>query len=188
MDQGPYNGDGCRPAYYTAFERNALGWIDLKVLDSPSNVTLPDISNNEAYIIPTMIDTEFFLLENRQQRGWDTDVPGHGLLVWHIDFDKTVFNLNNVNNDETHQYVDIVEASNAPNSSSSYAQSRYTFPGPNKLKKSITPKTTPCLQPWIGPAIDMYITKINEVSVQESNDITFEVDAVSYTHLRAHET
>ena len=103
MDQGPYNGDGCRPAYYTAFERNALGWIDLKVLDSPSNVTLPDISNNEAYIIPTMIDTEFFLLENRQQRGWDTDVPGHGLLVWHIDFDKTVFNLNNVNNDETHQ-------------------------------------------------------------------------------------
>ena len=176
MDQGPYNGDGCRPAYYTAFERNALGWIDLKVLDSPSNVTLPDISNNEAYIIPTMIDTEFFLLENRQQRGWDTDVPGHGLLVWHIDFDKTVFNLNNVNNDETHQYVDIVEASNAPNSSSSYAQSRYTFPGPNKLKKSITPKTTPCLQPWIGPAIDMYITKINEVSVQESNDITFEVD------------
>jgi hypothetical protein len=26
-----------------------------------------------------------FLLENRQQKGFDTPLPGHGLLVWHID-------------------------------------------------------------------------------------------------------
>ncbi len=173
MDQGPYNGDGCCPPYYSAYERNALGWIDLKLVDGPMSVVMPAISENEAYLIPTKRNHEFFLLENRQRNGWDAEVPGHGMLVWHVDYDFTVFNRNNVNNDETHQYVDIVERKMNPNSSSAIIQATYPFPGSSiPYTRSIKPTTKPNLQPWVGPAIDLEITDIRE----SSGNVTFNVN------------
>lgn len=53
---------------------------------------------------------EFFLFENRQKTGWDAYIPGHGMLVWHVEYDPDVWNLNTVNNRPSHQYVDIEEA------------------------------------------------------------------------------
>lgn len=173
MDQGPYNGNGCRPPYYTAYERNALGWIDLTPMESGTSVELPSIVENQAYIIPCLRETEFFLFENRQKTGWDTSVPGHGMLVWHVDYDSDVFYRNNVNNDEDHQYVDIIEASGVANSSSTTAQSKYTFPGSlGNRHRSITPTTEPNLQPWVGPTISTEITNIYETN----GLITFDVD------------
>lgn len=39
---------------------------------------LNSVGSNEACIIPTGDDNEFFLLENRQQTGWDKYIP-----AWH---------------------------------------------------------------------------------------------------------
>ena len=173
MDQGPYNGDGCRPPYYSSYERNALGWIDLLLLeDAPASIQLPAISENVAYLIPTVRTNEFYLLENRQQTGWDTTVPGHGMLVWHVDFDQTVFNRNNVNNDENHQYVDIVERRQNPNSGSKSIQATYPFPGSGiPFNRKITPTSKPNLTPWFGPVINHEITNIYE----REGIITFDV-------------
>ena len=55
-------------------------------------------------------DNEYFILENRQQRGWDAYLPGHGMLMWHIDMDEEAWMNNMVNIDPSHQRVDIVEA------------------------------------------------------------------------------
>ena len=35
-----------------------------------------------------MRGSEYFLVENRQQTGYDTLIPGGGLLVWHVDDDQ----------------------------------------------------------------------------------------------------
>ncbi len=171
LDYGPYNNNGRTPPAYSAFERNALGWNEPHVLDGPASVSLAHIAeSNESYLIPTEKTNEFFLLENRQQTGWDTYIPGHGMLIWHIDYNKSVWMDNAVNNTRSHQYVDIVEAGGSANSQSSSVMRSYTFPG-SKNVTSFTSTTTPALKSWAGKAIDLPVTGIKE----SAGVITFDV-------------
>ena len=171
MDYGPYNNDGNTPPNYSAFERNAMGWLDLKVLDGPESVVLDPIHvSNEAALIQTENKEEFFLLENRQQEGWDKYIPYHGMLVWHIDFNQNIWDQNIVNNNRQHQYVDIEEANTTPNTNSVYAMRGYPFPGTSR-KTSFTSTTSPALKSWANKGIDMPITDINETD----GIITFDV-------------
>ena len=164
LDYGPYNNNGRTPPAYSAFERNALGWNEPVVLDGPASVSLEHIlDSNTSYLIPTEKDTEFFLLENRQQTGWDEFIPGHGMLVWHIDYEPSLWRENSVNNTRSHQYVDIVEACGSANSNSTTTMRGYPFPG-SRSKTSFTSATTPALKSWAGNAIDMPITNIKETS------------------------
>ena len=55
-------------------------------------------------------DKEYFIIENRQQKDWDTFLPGHGILVWHIEENQHSWDINKPNFDQNHQMVDIVEA------------------------------------------------------------------------------
>ncbi len=160
LDHGSYNGDGHVPPLYTAFERLSMGWMEPTVLTGPDDITLNPIVENKAYLIPTENDNEFFLLENRQQEGFDKDIPGHGMLVWHIDYDDTKWQANEVNNTSSHQCVDIEEADN---SQSSYKTSRSgeTFPGARK-KTSFTDATSPNMRSWEGTALNMPLTEIAE--------------------------
>lgn len=69
LDMGNYNNNSRTPAAYGAFERNALGWNEPRVLDGPADIELEHIlGSNESCLIPTEKDTEFFLLENRQKK------------------------------------------------------------------------------------------------------------------------
>lgn len=135
MDYGCYLNDGLTPPAYNIYERNALGWIDLDdLLDCNGLLSLGNISDtNAGAIVHTDSPDEFFLLENRQQTGWDAYLPGHGLLIWHIDYNQSVFESNNVNNTYAHQYVDIVEASGVANNISAAALAAYSFPGTKKI-------------------------------------------------------
>ena len=161
LDYGPYNNNGRTPPAYSAFERNAMGWLDPIVLDGPESVALEEIQkSNTCYLIPTEKTTEFFLLENRQLTGWDEYIPWHGMLIWHVDFVQSVWDNNEVNNTQNHQYVDIVEASGAP---SSFDKTGYPFPG-GKNVTSFTSTTNPALKSWAGKAIDLPITEIAETN------------------------
>ena len=167
LDYGPYNNDGCTPPLYGAFERYALGWMSPRVLDAATDVTLNPIGENEACMIPTSDSNEFFLLENRQQTGWDTYIPGHGMLVWHVLYDSGVWNKNEVNNDENKQYVDIEEADGKQTESTRAGDA---FPGTSG-KTSFTDTTKPSMKTWKGKSLNMPLTEIAE------NDgvITFKV-------------
>lgn len=174
MDYGPYNNEGCTPPNYGAFERNALGWTDPILIKGNMTITLDEIQNNRCAIIPTEVETEFFLLENRQNNGWDSYVPGHGLMVWHIDYVPSVFQRNNVNNTSSHQYVDILEAGGVANANSWATMASYPFPG-TKNVTSLTSETKPALVSWGGKAIDLPITDI----VEEEGMVTFNVNGGS---------
>lgn len=174
MDYGPYNNDGRTPPTYSIFERNAMGWIDPLVLDpSPRSIELKHIEeSNEGCIIPVPGESEeFFLLENRQQNGWDTYLPGHGMLIWHIDYDSKVWYNNSVNNTKSHQYVDIEEANNNPSGANATAIRNWAFPGTAGNYTSFTDDTKPSMKAWSGARLDTPLTNITETS----GVITFDV-------------
>ena len=117
MDRASYNNNGNTPAAFSAYERACLGWLDLTVLNSGVDTlnVLPDLNDsNKAYVVPVggTNDQEYFIMENRQQKGWDKFIPGHGMLLWHIDYDAKAWEKNELNITGTHQRVDIVEADN----------------------------------------------------------------------------
>lgn len=104
MDQGSYNGDGFVPSGYTSYDKYCIGWIEPVELTSAQEVknmqALTDA--DDVYIIknPAHPD-EYYLLENRQQRGWDANTPTKGMLILHVDYDSDIwfFNLVNSNSD-----------------------------------------------------------------------------------------
>jgi M6 family metalloprotease-like protein len=193
LDYGPYNNDGRTPPRYGAYERNAMGWIEPTVLSEPASVTLNDIGTTaEAYMVLTSKSSEFFLFENRQLTGWDKYLPNHGMLIWHIDFDQSVWDANTVNNSASKQYVDIVEANDGVNTKiqkdyTKYgnnitdeqyeaileryetAMTGYCWPGTTG-KTSFTSTTTPAFKTFAGKAMDTPVTNI----VEKNGVITFD--------------
>lgn len=146
MASGGRNNGGKTPPCLSAYERYSLGWLEPEEMTPSADVvTLDDVaSSNSAYIIRTGADNEYFIVENRQQRGWDSYIQGHGMLIWHIDYDAAAWTGNYVNNDGSHQRIDLVEADG-----SFYADSRAgdAFPGSADIR-SITDDTAPNLRSW----------------------------------------
>ncbi|MDE5790002.1 MAG: M6 family metalloprotease domain-containing protein [Muribaculaceae bacterium] len=158
MDEGPYNNNSRTPPCYSAFERLSLGWLEPVKLDKPSNIKIPPIAENRAYYIPTEDENEYFLLENRQQTGWDTFIPYHGMLVWHIDYNENIWRYNTVNDRRDHQYVDIVEADNHQNEDTVDGD---PFPGAKNIT-SFTDETEPAMVSWAGAGCGVPLTDIYE--------------------------
>ena len=101
MDQGSYNGDGFQPAGYTAYEKWMSGWLEPIVLDKDS-VTVKNLKatneGGESYIIYNDGNkNEYYMVENRQNTGWDASLPGKGLMIIHVDFDSQIWEENNPN-------------------------------------------------------------------------------------------
>ena len=113
MATGMYNNGGLTPPNYSAFERNFMGWLDYTTLEKDTEVkVLPPLgTNNYAYYLKVSTD-EWFVFENRQKIKWDKALPNSGMLIWHIDYDVTVWNKDALNDDPAHQRVDVVEAGN----------------------------------------------------------------------------
>ena len=174
MDYGPYNNNSRTPPAYSAYERNAMGWLQPILLDGARSVTLDHIlDSNDACLVATDRDSEFFLFENRQQQGWDTYIPGHGMLVWHIDFVQNIFDQNIVNNKASHSYVDIVEANGTTSSTNPRIMAGYPFPGTGGVTE-FTATGKPAFVTWKGDPIYLPVTEIAEDA--ETGQISFSVD------------
>lgn len=100
MDYGSYNGAGYVPAGYSGYEKMVCGWTTPIELDKPMTVNgmerLADMG--QTYIIYNKGNrNEYYILENRQQSGFDKYLPGSGLLIERVDYDKDIWEWNAVN-------------------------------------------------------------------------------------------
>ena len=136
MDQGSYGGDGFRPSGYTSYEKMVCGWQE------PIELTGDiDVSSGDTYIIYNdSFKDEYYLLENRQLTGWDSDLYGSGMLILHVDYDPYAWEQNTVNNVTSHQRCTIFHADNS--SGWSYRDLKGDF-YPNMGKDSLTNKSIP---------------------------------------------
>ena len=115
MHRGCYNGESWCPANYTAFEKYSLGWYKPVPLTEAITISglKPMSDGGEAYQIDNDGNTnEFYLLENRTNSGWDTHIPGSGLVITHYDYNETAWYNNTVNNTASHQRAVIIPACN----------------------------------------------------------------------------
>lgn len=85
MDNGLKNNGGSTPPNLCCVELEMLG------LGSPEELgmgeyTLPPIGREQRYLKSgTSNDGEYFLIECRDNSGWDEHIGGNGLLIYHID-------------------------------------------------------------------------------------------------------
>ena len=108
---------GTTPVHMTGWSKVASKFIKAVDVSSVQGLQLHATASEDyiLYKIPTGVDKEYFLIENRAAEGYDRglypimhgngDYEG-GLLVLHIDDNQ------DNNRDETHKWVDIEEANN----------------------------------------------------------------------------
>lgn len=113
MDGGNYTNRGWCPPNYSSLEKILMGWLTPRELykDTVILAMQPVADGGEAYII-RHTDDEFYLLENRQWRGWDAGLPGHGLVVSHVKYEQYRWKANIVNSIDGEPYYSLVAADN----------------------------------------------------------------------------
>lgn len=94
-----------------------MGWLTpVELVDAAAVTEVAALEDEpKAWLIRNDgAENEYYIIENRQQKGWDKQLPGSGILVSHVDYDKAVWEFS------------------APNSSS---KKRYSiFPANNKAR------------------------------------------------------
>ena len=110
MDGGNYTDWGWCPPNYSVMEKMLLGWLTPEEISQPVSIIdmKPLQDGGQAYRI-SMTDSQYYLLENRQQHGWDAGLPGRGLLITRVDYDGIAWANNRVNDNGVYHY-DIVRA------------------------------------------------------------------------------
>jgi len=84
------SGDGRQPVNFSAHCRHMMGFIKPRTMFTSERADLPRIYDNPvAHLIvpmasPSSPSSEYFLIENRQRLGFDSQLPGDGILIWHI--------------------------------------------------------------------------------------------------------
>lgn len=103
MDNGEYVRNGCQPTAYTAWEREAMGWLTIDTLKAPGTYQLTSIDNGgKAYrIVNEANPSEYYVVQYFRNEGWNTrigrssqdDPKAEGLLLYHVDYNPTTFSL-----------------------------------------------------------------------------------------------
>jgi hypothetical protein len=179
MASGSWNNNGANPPFHNPYARWQLGWTTPTTITATGNITLnPVTSANVAYRYDTATTNEYFLVENRQQTGnWDYYLPGHGMLVFHVDGNWIASHQSNdINTSATHQGIDVEEADNVRSTATFAAD---PFPGTG-AKTSFTDTTTPNAKSWASANTNKAITAIAETSGVISFTITFGTTPVTY--------
>ena len=128
LDYGPYSNDGNTPPAYSAYERFFMGWLIPRLIVDAENVELEELQKSNSALLISSSDqhnligndpkpTTFYMLENRQQIGWDEYLPGHGMMLTKVQYDYNKWLENAVNNSSSRMGVDLIEADGkTPNS------------------------------------------------------------------------
>ncbi len=111
MSSGSWGGNGSTPqtpVHMCAWCKQKLGWITPIAIDSLNrNLTINNVEQNPVIYKMWKLNQssqEYFLVENRQQTGFDKYLPNSGLLIFHVDDTRSS------NTNENHYWVDLEQA------------------------------------------------------------------------------
>lgn len=177
MGHGAWLGNppGSLPAHLDPWSKMILGWISPVMLtESRRSVPVRRIETyrtESLYKIPYPgLPSEYLLIENRQRVGFDSGLPGDGILVWHIDDSVGSLEKGDVNSDPKHPRVALV-----PADGSLLGGGDATDPFYLGNKTELTPSSTPNAVSYNGktyPPPIMRISHSGEVMTMDVGDLT----------------
>ena len=122
MDKGNRSDNGNTPPYFTSIEREILGIGQVEEIVPGKEYTLLPVNlSGRIYKINTSVEGEYFLVEYRENSGWDKFVGGWGLVVYHVDKSMQMhggiisaqrWEYNNVNSFAQHPCAKLLTAFN----------------------------------------------------------------------------
>lgn len=160
MSAGDKLDNGTRPCHPLMYHKIKLGWVTPDIVGSSRDRaelrradSFPDVFK----ISRRMRLDEYLLLENRQQTGWDTELPGHGLIVTHVD-DRVVQNI-----DPDRYKVAVLQADGDRDleNRSNRGDDSDPYPGSEEVVH-LTPDTNPSTNANSGRNTGIWITNIAE--------------------------
>ena len=122
MDGGSYNNECYCPPALSAYEKWLYRWLDYTPAEDGTSYSLKSTENGgEVIRIPIVddngieLEAEYFLLESRRQTNWDSFLPDEGLLIWHIEYNRSKWEENEVNVTPGHPCVYLLAADGTAN-------------------------------------------------------------------------
>jgi hypothetical protein len=148
------------PQHFGAWVKEKLGWLKPTVIDPTvkQKLILAPIEDSGKECIKVLMKqdgSEYILLENRKKKGFDSELPGEGLLVWRV-----------VNNHP------ILEESHGVEGPAGPGVFLNAVPFPSKANNAFTPYTTPSSRSQLGGGFPVYITNIRRL---DDGRVTFYV-------------
>jgi len=109
---------GDTPAHMSSWCKIQMGWIEPTVVDNnANNVEIAQLVTSPSTLKIWEDDynwSRYFLIENRQAVGFDSELNGPGLLVYHVDenrgYGPNAWSSGSVNDNEQNKLVDLEEA------------------------------------------------------------------------------
>ena len=157
MGGGSWNGNGDIPAHPSAWCKVNQGWVAVVNRKTNGKVTIKDVKSGHR--VQRLWKSggpgkEYFLVENRQRTLYDRELPGDGLLVYHVD--ETI----DSNDDEQHPMVKLLEADgrNQLRDGANRGDAGDPFPGSSK-NVALTNTSKPSAQSYAK--LDTCVTMTN---------------------------
>ena len=172
MAGGSWNGpsrDGASPAHINMYQKIRMGWVDPVTLSIPQPIDnmLNSAEHAVAYRYDTPVSGEYYVLENRQRKGFDAYVPGTGLLIYRISVTNGDISSQQVNTTHPQKVYPVCASSTYkipnenPISYGNINSAGCPFPGTTR-NGSFTDFTTPSAITWNGTNSAKPITEITE--------------------------
>ncbi|OFX89908.1 MAG: hypothetical protein A2W99_08935 [Bacteroidetes bacterium GWF2_33_16] len=178
MASGSWNNNGVTPAQHNAYTKvYYYSWATATLLSSAQDITVTNsVQNKSFYRINSTTTNEFWLIENRQIIGFDANIPGHGLIIYHVHSGiGSVGNSINATYPQRMYPVCANATTNPGTTPASYGTINgggCPFPG-TSAKTSFTDATTPNMKSWAGALTAKPITNIVENTTTKTITFSF---------------
>ncbi|KAA2240900.1 M6 family metalloprotease domain-containing protein [Chitinophaga agrisoli] len=158
MAGGSWNGGGNTPAHPTAWCKVKCGWVNPSVIfNQELDITVrPYKDNKDIFKLPIgdVNSKEYYLISNRRKLGFDAGIPGEGLLIEHIDENKTN------NTDENHYLVDVEQADGLRHLNINANNGDANDPFPTASNSQFTISSSPSSKTYSGADSKVSVTNI----------------------------
>ncbi|MCP4610739.1 MAG: M6 family metalloprotease domain-containing protein [Planctomycetes bacterium] len=150
-------GNSKNPVHVCAYLKNEAGWATSLKQITTGTATI-NAGQNDFYIYKKN-NTEYFIVENRQQQGRDQHVPDAGLAIWHID--ESGSNNNEQMTSSSHYECSLEQADNNfdMEHNTNSGDSGDLFASPNAVR--FADDTGPDAKWWNGSASSLEISQIS---------------------------
>jgi len=179
MDTGCYLNDGNTPAHYNAVDYDTIECGNPEMLTLGTKELSPIGTSRKYYKIEGSVKNEYYLIECRDNKGWDKYIGGKGMAIYHVDHSNNkiggatasfLWEMDGVNNNPSHMCAQMV----APVTNCNRASMAFW---PYGSVNTFSPESTPAFRYWNGESAGVVLTDIERSG---DNVRFYVVDAKSY--------